>query len=199
MPSTQTAPKAPRARPLSPHLEIYRFTLTMAMSIVHRITGVGLYLGVLLLAWFLISASADAAAFAVFSGFIHSIIGRLILFGFTWALIHHMLGGLRHFVWEAGYGLEDPGREQLAQATLIGGIALTVDHLDHRLRRTLNGTRQFSMKTSPFRTPLGRVRCLGSAHLGQRRIVAAAPDRARACAADVRLRLAPALTPAQGL
>ena len=62
---------SPAARPLSPHLGIYRFTLTMAMSIAHRITGVGLYVGVLLLAWFLLAASMDASAFAVFSGFIH--------------------------------------------------------------------------------------------------------------------------------
>ena len=125
MASTGTAPKA-RQRPLSPHLDIYRFTLTMAMSIVHRITGVGLYVGVLLLAWFLLATSTDAANFAVFSGFIHSILGRLILFGFTWALFHHMLGGVRHFIWDAGHGMDDPLREQLAQATLVGGAVLTL-------------------------------------------------------------------------
>lgn len=118
--------ETPRPRPLSPHIGIYRWTLTMAMSIAHRITGVGLYIGVLLLAWFLISASADASAFAVFSWFIQSIIGRIVLFGFTWALFHHMLGGVRHFIWDAGYGLDNPEREQLAQATLIGGVALTI-------------------------------------------------------------------------
>jgi succinate dehydrogenase / fumarate reductase cytochrome b subunit len=107
-------------------LGIYRVTMTMAMSIAHRITGVGLYAGVLLLAWFLIAASSDAAAFAVFSAFIHSIIGRLILFGFTWALFHHMLGGVRHTLWDSGYGLEAPMRDQLAWATLIGGFALTI-------------------------------------------------------------------------
>jgi succinate dehydrogenase / fumarate reductase cytochrome b subunit len=98
----------------------------MAMSIVHRITGVGLYIGVLLLAWFLVAAATDASAFQVFSSFIYSFFGRLILFGFTWSLFHHMLGGVRHFVWDAGYGLDDPQREQLAQATLIGGLALTI-------------------------------------------------------------------------
>ena len=126
MASTETAPKSLRARPLSPHLGIYRFTLTMAMSIAHRITGVGLYIGVLLLAWFLVAASTDASAFAVFTGFIQSIIGRLLLFGFTWALFHHMLGGVRHFLWDAGFGLDAPQREQLAQATLIGGFALSL-------------------------------------------------------------------------
>ncbi len=126
MASTETAPKPLRVRPLSPHLGIYRFTLTMAMSIAHRITGVGLYIGVLLLAWFLVAASTDASAFAIFTGFIQSIIGRLFLFGFTWALFHHMVGGIRHFLWDAGYGLDDPQREQLAQATLICGFALSL-------------------------------------------------------------------------
>ena len=125
MVSTDTPPKS-GARPLSPHLSVYRVTLTMTMSIVHRITGVGLYLGVLMLAWFLLAASLDASAFAVFTGFIQSIFGRLILFGFTWALFHHLLGGLRHFIWDTGHGLDDPVREQLAQATLVGGIALTL-------------------------------------------------------------------------
>jgi succinate dehydrogenase / fumarate reductase, cytochrome b subunit len=125
MASTDTSPKPP-SRPLSPHLSVYRVTLTMTMSIVHRITGVGLYLGALMLAWFLLAASLDASAFAVFTGFIQSIFGRLILFGFTWALFHHLLGGLRHFIWDAGHGLDDPVREQLAMATLIGGIALTL-------------------------------------------------------------------------
>ena len=126
MASTETTSAPRRARPLSPHLGIYRVTMTMAMSIVHRITGAGLYVGVLLLAWFLIAASSDAATFAVFSGFIESIVGRTILFGFTWALFHHMLGGVRHIVWDAGYGMEAPLRDQLAWATLIGGFALTL-------------------------------------------------------------------------
>jgi len=107
-------------------LGIYRPTLTMMMSIVHRITGGALYVGVLLMAWFLIAASMDASAFSVFSGFIRSFVGRLILFGFSWSLFHHMLGGIRHFIWDAGYGLDDPEREWLAMATLVGGFALTI-------------------------------------------------------------------------
>ena len=125
MASSPSAPKT-RPRPLSPHLEIYRPTLTMAMSIVHRITGVGLYIGVLLLAWFLIALSSDATTFAFFSSFIRSFIGQLLLLGFTWALFHHMLGGVRHALWDSGIGLDHPLRERLAQATLIGGIALTI-------------------------------------------------------------------------
>ncbi len=98
----------------------------MAMSIAHRITGLGLYVGTILLAWYLIATSMDAAAFNLVSGFLNSIIGQIILFGFTWALIHHALGGVRHAIWDAGYGLDKPMRDYLALATLIGGIVLTI-------------------------------------------------------------------------
>jgi succinate dehydrogenase / fumarate reductase cytochrome b subunit len=115
-----------RSRPLSPHIGIYKLTMTMAMSIAHRISGAALYVGVLLLAWFLIAASTDAATFGVFSAFIESIIGRTILFGFTWAIFHHLIGGIRHFIWDAGYGMDAPLRDQLAWATLFGGFILTL-------------------------------------------------------------------------
>ena len=125
MASSGTAEKS-RPRPLSPHATIYRMTLTMAMSFAHRVTGVGLYIGVLLLAWFLIALAGDGTGFATFSGFIRSPLGQLILFGFTWALFQHLLGGVRHFLWDAGIGLDHPMRERLAQWTLIGGLALTI-------------------------------------------------------------------------
>jgi succinate dehydrogenase / fumarate reductase cytochrome b subunit len=124
MAATNAAPARPR--PLSPHLSIYRLTLTFVMSGVHRITGMALYVGVLLLAWYLVATSMDATAFAAASGFLNSILGRLILFGFTWSLFHHMLGGLRHAIWDAGYGMEAPGREWLAIGTLVGALALTI-------------------------------------------------------------------------
>jgi len=118
--------RTPAERPLSPHLQIYKPTLTMMMSIVHRITGGALYVGVLLLAWFLLATSMDAAAFGVASGFLNSIIGRLILFGYTWSVIHHMLGGIRHLIWDTGRGMGPSEREWLAAANLIGSIAITV-------------------------------------------------------------------------
>jgi succinate dehydrogenase / fumarate reductase cytochrome b subunit len=111
-------------RPLSPHLQIYRLTLTMMMSVAHRITGIALYGGTLLLAWFLIAASSGPGAFVTASYVVNSIIGKLILFGFTWALFHHLLGGVRHIIWDAGHGLDDPQREWLARATLVGGGTL---------------------------------------------------------------------------
>jgi succinate dehydrogenase / fumarate reductase, cytochrome b subunit len=114
------------SRPLSPHLSVYRPTLTMTMSILHRITGAALYAGTLILAWWLLAAASDAASFVTVAGVLNSWFGRLVLFGFSWALFHHMLGGLRHFVWDMGRGLDHPEREYLALATLIGGLALTV-------------------------------------------------------------------------
>lgn len=126
MATTDAAHGKRRPRPLSPHIEIYKWKMTMVMSIAHRITGVGLYIGVLLLAWFLIAASGDAASFAGFSGFIHSFVGRIVLFGFTWALLHHLVGGIRHFIWDAGLGMDAPMRDQLAVGTLIAGVVLTL-------------------------------------------------------------------------
>jgi len=112
-------------RPLSPFLT-YRWTLTMALSIVHRATGVALYVGTLLMAWWLIAAASGPAAYATIHGFTSSWIGRLVLLGYTWALVHHMLGGVRHFIWDLGYGFGPNEREWLARATLIGSITLTV-------------------------------------------------------------------------
>jgi len=115
-----------KERPLSPHLQIYRITLTMAMSIVHRITGAGLYFGMALVAWWLTAAASGPNAYAMFEAFIGSLIGRLILFGYTWALIHHGLGGIRHLIWDMGRGFEPAERELLTLASLIGSIALTI-------------------------------------------------------------------------
>lgn len=112
-------------RPLSPFLT-YRWTLTMALSIVHRITGVALYVGTLLMAWWLIAAASGPTAYAMVEGFTSSWIGRLVLLGYTWALLHHMLGGIRHFIWDLGYGFGPNEREWLARATVIGSIGLTV-------------------------------------------------------------------------
>lgn len=118
--------KAPVARPLSPHLQIYRPTLTMMMSIVHRITGAALYFGMLLLAWWLIAAAAGPTAYANVQAFMGTFIGRVILFGYTWALLHHMLGGIRHLIWDTGRGFGPHEREWLTLATLVGSVALTV-------------------------------------------------------------------------
>lgn len=117
---------APRARPLSPHLEVYRFTLTMAMSIVHRITGIANYVGMLLLVLWLGAAALGNEAFAAVNGLFGSWIGQVVLFGYTWSLFHHMLGGVKHFVWDSGRMLDPAGREQIVRWQVIGGVVLTL-------------------------------------------------------------------------
>lgn len=118
--------RTPIERPLSPHLQIFRPILTMMMSIAHRITGAALYVGSLLLAWWLMAAALGPGAFATAQSFMSSFIGRLILFGFTWALINHMLGGIRHLIWDTGRGFARAEREWLARVSLYGGLALTL-------------------------------------------------------------------------
>ncbi|WAC28714.1 succinate dehydrogenase, cytochrome b556 subunit [Ancylobacter sp. SL191] len=113
-------------RPLSPHLQIYRPMLTMMMSIVHRVTGVGLYFGTLLLVIWLVAAATSPEAFATVNAVYGSWIGLLVLVGFSWALIHHAIGGIRHFIWDTGAGFGPESRELLARITIGGSIALTI-------------------------------------------------------------------------
>jgi succinate dehydrogenase / fumarate reductase, cytochrome b subunit len=116
----------PIERPLSPHLQVYRFTWTMAMSILHRITGAALYAGTILIALWLMAAASGPLAFGWAQTFAGSWLGLLVLFGYTWALLHHMLGGLRHFVWDLGKGYGLAARMNLAKFGLIGSAVLTV-------------------------------------------------------------------------
>ena len=114
------------ARPISPHLQVFRPIITMVMSIFHRITGAALYFGMGLFAIWLVAASSGADAFDAVNGLFGSILGQIVLFGFTWALIHHMLGGLRHFVWDSGHGFELKTANAMAWATVIGSVSLTI-------------------------------------------------------------------------
>ena len=121
-----TSPHIQGKRPLSPHLSIYKPIPTMMMSIAHRITGAALYFGTLLVAWWLIAAATGEAYFVWVSGFFGSFLGRLILFGYTWALMHHLLGGLRHLYWDTGRGMEKETSTKFAYATIIGSVVLTL-------------------------------------------------------------------------
>src|SRR6476660_9452383 len=125
-PEAGTSTGMRRVRPLSPHLQIYKPMLTMMMSIVHRITGAALFFGMLLLVWWLTAAAAGPNAYATVQWFMETRIGRLVLFGYTWALIHHMLGGIRHLIWDMGYGFGANEREWLTVATILGSIFLTI-------------------------------------------------------------------------
>ena len=113
-------------RPLSPHLQIYKPQLTSVLSISHRITGVGLAAGTLLLTWWLLAAAAGPEAFATVQGFLGSWIGYVILFGFIYALMYHLCNGVRHLFWDAGRGFELPTVYKTGWAVVIGSAALTV-------------------------------------------------------------------------
>jgi succinate dehydrogenase / fumarate reductase cytochrome b subunit len=113
-------------RPLSPHIQIYRWTLTMFLSILHRATGVALYAGTLLLVWWLMAAATGPEAFALFQGVAGSWIGRLVLFGYTWALFHHMFGGIKHFIWDTGAGFELSAVEWISRGATVIPILLTL-------------------------------------------------------------------------
>jgi len=113
-------------RPLSPHLSIYRPLINMMMSIVHRITGTALYFGTLLLAAWLVAVAMGETQFDLVNGLLGHPIGKLVLLGYTWALIHHMLGGLRHLLWDTGRGLQIWQVNVLSWMTILGSISLTL-------------------------------------------------------------------------
>lgn len=115
-----------RNRPLSPHLQVYRLPLLAIMSITHRITGVGLVVGLFLLAWWLGSAAAGPEAFATAQAFMGSPIGLLLLFGWSVALFFHLGHGIRHLLWEAGWGFEIPQAYASAKVAIAATVVLTV-------------------------------------------------------------------------
>jgi succinate dehydrogenase cytochrome b subunit len=93
-------------RPLSPHLQVYRWQLTSVMSILHRLSGIALSAGTILLVWWLVAAAAGPGAYAGVQGFLGSWIGLILLFGWSLALFYHLCNGLRHLWWDTGQGLE---------------------------------------------------------------------------------------------
>jgi succinate dehydrogenase / fumarate reductase cytochrome b subunit len=112
-------------RPLSPHLQIYRWTLTMAMPIIHRATGMALAVGLLMVVWMLLAAASGEAAFSAFQSFNASLLGQLMLFGWTVSLFYHMGNGIRHLVWDMGKGYELPNAYRSGYAVLLFTAAMT--------------------------------------------------------------------------
>ncbi|WP_316861917.1 succinate dehydrogenase, cytochrome b556 subunit [uncultured Cohaesibacter sp.] len=115
-------------RPISPHVQhsAYKVTFSMATSISHRLSGSALYAGMFFLASWLIALAMGPEAFDFVQSLWGSILGRLVLFCFTWAMMHHMLGGIRHFIWDIPAMMEKPQIEFLYVATVVGGIVLTL-------------------------------------------------------------------------
>jgi succinate dehydrogenase cytochrome b subunit len=111
-------------RPLSPHLQIYRWYLTMALSIGHRVTGIGLALGLVLLTWWLLALASGPEAFATVQAVMRSWLGVLVLFLYTFVLLYHLGNGIRHLVWDAGYGFDIEVAARSGIAVLVfAGVA----------------------------------------------------------------------------
>ena len=113
-------------RPLSPHLQIYRWQITNTLSILHRLTGVALGVGTLLMAYWLIAIAAGPEAFATAQGFVGGIVGRIILLGFTFALAFHFSNGIRHLFWDSGKGFELSAVHTSGWIVVIASVVLTL-------------------------------------------------------------------------
>lgn len=113
-------------RPLSPHLSIYRFQINMVMSILHRITGAANYFGTAFLAAWLMSAATGAKHYETANALLSHPIGMLLAFGYSWSVLHHMVGGVRHLIWDTGRGFSLPNVKTLSWLTIILSLALTL-------------------------------------------------------------------------
>lgn len=115
-----------RNRPLSPHLQVYRPQLTSVLSITHRVTGVALAIGMLLIVWLIAAVHHGPTAYGHFQDFIGSFIGRLLLFGWTWAVFFHLLNGVRHLAWDTVWGFDLKTTYVTGWTVVFGSIALTL-------------------------------------------------------------------------
>jgi succinate dehydrogenase / fumarate reductase, cytochrome b subunit len=113
-----------RERPLSPHLSVYRFMYTMALSIAHRITGVIQSVGLLLLAWWLMAAAGDAAGYETAMTVLGSPLVKLLLAGWLLAFVYHLVNGIRHLSWDAGIGMEKPEARRSASIAIVATLLL---------------------------------------------------------------------------
>lgn len=120
------ASKAPRERPLSPHVSVWRWHITMAGSILHRVSGVGLYLGALIVAAWAVSLASGPEVYADFKAILGSPLGKLVLFAFSLSFFYHLASGLRHTVWDFGYALEVKSANAATVASFGFAIAATL-------------------------------------------------------------------------
>ncbi|MGI9235036.1 MAG: succinate dehydrogenase, cytochrome b556 subunit [Woeseiaceae bacterium] len=112
-------------RPLSPHISIYRWPITMALSILHRITGVALSLGFVVLVAWLFDAATGPEAYAVFMSVMGSAVGKLLLIGWSFAFFYHLANGARHLMWDMGRGLDKGEANFSSWLVLVSAVALT--------------------------------------------------------------------------
>ncbi len=112
-------------RPLSPFTDIYRWQITMTLSILHRATGVVLAIGAFGVAWWLLAVSASESRYAQFTELAESLPGRIVLAGFSYCLVYHLLNGLRHLLWDSGRGFEIKQFYATGWAVVILSFVLT--------------------------------------------------------------------------
>lgn len=115
-----------QGRPLSPHISIYRWPITMALSILHRATGVAMSVGFIVLVTWLFDAASGPEAYAAFQSIMGSVIGKLLLIGWSFAFFYHLCNGIRHLVWDAGRGFEISQANRSSWIVLISSLLLTV-------------------------------------------------------------------------
>ncbi len=114
------------SRPMSPHLQVYKLPITAKLSILHRGTGGVLFIGLILMIAVLVSAASGPESWAKMHGFLSSFFGKLILFGFTFAIYYHLCNGIRHLFWDIGKGLDLVNARKSGIAVLIGSVVLTL-------------------------------------------------------------------------
>ena len=112
--------------PLSPHLQIYRWQISSLISIIHRITGILNFLGLIFISVWISSAGISENSFEYFSVFLKSFIGRFILIGFTWSMSYHLLSGIRHLFWDLGYGYEIKTANFSGILVILSSLILTI-------------------------------------------------------------------------
>lgn len=116
--------KPQRPRPLSPFTTIFRWPVTMATSITHRVTGIGLAMGTVLLAWWLIAIASGPESYATVTSLAASWIGQIVLFGFAWSLAYHLLNGIRQLAWDMGYGFDVKTANQTSWLVIVLSVLL---------------------------------------------------------------------------
>ena len=112
-------------RPLSPHLSIYRWPITMTLSILHRITGVGMSIGLIALAYWLVSVASGGADYEIAAGIMASVPGRVFLVGWSFAFFLHLANGVRHLFWDVGHGFEKSQANASAWFVLVFAVVTT--------------------------------------------------------------------------
>ena len=113
-------------RPLSPHLQVYQLYLTMIVSGLHRITGLGMIISAILIVWWFIALAISPGYFEFVDGLLTTWIGLLVMIGSLWAFFHHLMNGIRHLFWDKGYFIDKPAVETGARVVLFGAPVLMV-------------------------------------------------------------------------